>query len=228
MFAAYWAILRFYPQGDVPRGTFTNTYNAIDHIYSTWHIWSAIRVDVGFLAIDWRGGVLSIIPAAATMLLGTLIGDLLRREDLEPRRKVVGLVKWGAVMCVVGFLWAFDLPFNKPRWTPCYLIWCSGVGTLILAMLYDLIDVRNVRRGTYPLVVFGTNAIALYWCSIMFKVLVLNTPRPHGKPLIEVILGGLKGTLGPWAGGWTFTIAFIGFWWVIMDQLYRRKIFLKL
>ena len=131
-------------------------------------------------------------------------------------------------MILVGVLWALDLPFNKPRWTPCYLIYTSGVGTLILALLYWIIDVRNLRRWTYPLVVFGTNAIALYWFSIMFKVLLLYTPRVGGRPLIEVLLAGLKSMLGAWAGGWAYTVLFIGFWWVVMDQLHRRKIFLKL
>src|SRR6185436_20987895 len=131
----------------------TQQFNAITYIYERWN-----EKEIGPIILNFRG-VLSVTPAAATMLLGTLVGDLLRRDDIEPRRKAMSLVKWGVVMSMIGFLWAFDLPFNKPRWTPCYLIWCSGVGTLILALLYHLIDVRNVRRWTYPLVVFGTNAI---------------------------------------------------------------------
>ncbi len=38
----------------------------------------------------------------------------------------------------------------------------------------------------------------------------------------------LKTALGSWTGGWAFTILFIGFWWIVMDQMYRRKIFWKI
>jgi predicted acyltransferase len=218
-FVGHWALLRFYPQGDAPRGTFNEAFDAIGYIYSHWN-----APNLGPLAISFRG-LLSIPPAVTTMLIGTLIGDLLRSEST---RKVKTLVIFGVVMCAIGFAWAFDLPFNKPRWTPSYLLWTSGVGMILLAGLYWIIDVKQHRRWTYPLVVFGTNAIALYFFSILFKVLLLNTPRIHGRPVIEIVLGAIKSGLGPWLGGWAFTIAFVGVWWVILDQMYRRKIFWKL
>jgi len=59
-------------------------------------------------------------------------------------------------------------------------------------------------------------------------MLLLKTPRVNERPVIEVILEWLKESLGAWAGGWTFTIVFVLFWWVILDQMYRRKIFWKL
>jgi predicted acyltransferase len=38
----------------------------------------------------------------------------------------------------------------------------------------------------------------------------------------------LKTTLGNWAGGWVFTMTFVAFWWLILDWMYRRRIFWKL
>jgi predicted acyltransferase len=222
LLVVHWALLKFYPQGDVPPGTFNQHFDAIGYIYDHWN-----TQNIGPIVVSFRG-LLSVPPAAATMLTGTLIGDQLRREDFDPRKKVRGLVAWGMLMVLTGFLLAFDLPFNKPRWTPSYLLYTSGVGTVLLAVLYYLIDVKQRRRWTYPLVVFGTNAIALYFLSILAKVLLLNTPRVHGRPMIEVILSTLKNALGPWLGGWTFTILFIAIWWVILDQMYRRKVFWKL
>ena len=227
LFIGHWAILRFYPQGDLPRGTFNEQFEAIGYIYSHWKFWDWITLHLGPVTIGWRG-LMSVPPATATMLIGTLIGDRLRHTDLSERQKVSSMVRWGALMAAIGFLWAFDLPFNKPRWTPCYLLWTSGVGTMLIALLYWIIDVKQIRGWTYPLVVFGTNAIALYFCSILAKVLLLNTLHVHGQPVIMILLETLKGALGPWAGGWTFTLGFILFWWVIMDQMYRRRVFWKL
>src|SRR5438094_900109 len=76
----HWAILRFYPQGVAPAGTFTERYEAIGYIYNHWPIWDWLTLHVGPMTIGWRG-LLSVPLAAATMLIGTLIGDYLRRSD---------------------------------------------------------------------------------------------------------------------------------------------------
>jgi predicted acyltransferase len=227
LLVGYWALLRFYPQGDIPRGTFTESLNAIGYIYKSWPMWDATTLHLGLATVGWRG-LMSVPPAAATMLLGTLIGDWLRRDDIVPSIRAKRLAVAGVFAMLVGFVWAFDLPFNKPRWTPSYLVYVAGVDAVLLALLYWFIDIKNYRRWTYPLLVFGMNAIAVYWLSIMFKILVLNTPRIGDVRVIDFLLTHLKTSLGNWAGGWVFTICFVGFWWLVMDQLYRRKIFWKL
>jgi predicted acyltransferase len=223
----HWALLRFYPQTPVPAGALFPSLNALQYVYSHWSIWKFVTFHIGPLTIDWRG-LMSVPPAAATMVLGTLIGDWLRREDVSPTIRVKRLAIAGVIGMVLGFLWAFSVPFNKSLWTPSYLMYVSGFDAVCIALLYWVIDLRERRRWCYPLVVFGTNALALYFVSVMFKVLVLNTPRIGGTRLIDALLSDLKLHLGNWAGGWTFTIVYIGLWWIMMDQLYRRKIFWKL
>jgi predicted acyltransferase len=212
---------------------------------------------------------------------------------------VAGIALWGVILIVIGLLWGLDLSFNKPRWTPAYLLYTSGVGAVTLAALYAVIDLHRIRQWAYPLVVFGANAIAVYWVSIMAKVLLLNTPRiseanhrlatvlkyatlasvtvvlgivlfklvrwcvgqigpaaymlllpaialvailwtrssvlavPHAQnqsaqSIGNVVLSTLKTSAGPWAGGWLFTLTFVALWWLILDTMYRRKIFWKL
>ena len=224
----HWVILRFYPQTPLPAGTFFREHAmALQYIYEHWSFWKLITLHIGPVTIGWRG-LMSVPPAAATMLLGTLIGDWLRREEVLPSIRAKRLAIAGVVGMVLGFLWAFSLPFNKPVWTPSYLVYVSGFDAVCIALLYWVIDQRGLRKWSYPLIVFGTNALALYFLSILFKVLLLNTPRIHGTRLIDILLTDLKSNLGNWAGGWTFTILYIGFWWLVMDQFYRRKIFWKL
>ena len=142
------------------------------------------------------------------------------------------LLTLGAILAIVGFLWAFDLPFNKPRWSPAYLVYTSGVGAIVLGALYFVIDVKGMRAWAYPLVVFGVNALAAYFVIILVKVLLLNTPRVQvgGRTmrLIDAILLTLKEHLGAWAGGWVFTIGFISIWWVIFALAYRKRLFWKI
>lgn len=230
LYLCHWAILRFYPQGDFPAGTFTEKHNAIKYIYDTWPVWKATTLHAGPVTIGWIG-MLSVSPTVATMLLGTLMGDRLRRGDIPPPVKARGLAWWGLILAVIGFVWAFDLPFNKPRWTPCYMIYVSGVGAMLIALLYWVIDIRKLRRWCHPLVVFGCNAIGVYFLSILLKVLLLNTPRLtlDGKSdrLINHLMIALKQSLGAWAGGWTFTIVFVLFWYGVLEIAYRKKIFWK-
>jgi predicted acyltransferase len=228
----HWAFLRFGYQGDVPRGTFTEHHNAVGYAYAHWPLWGWLTLHLGGrLTIGWIG-LLSVPPATATMLLGTVAGDWLRRRDVPDPAKVRRLALWGGVLAAVGLAWAFDLPFNKPRWTPCYLVWVSGIGFLLIALLYWLIDMRGSRRWVYPFVVFGSNAIAAYFISIMVKILIGNTPRVtyagQHVSLTHAAILSCKHALGPWAGGWAFTLLFITFWWAVLDQMYRRKWFWKL
>lgn len=233
MFLAHWAILRFYPQGDVPPGTFTAQNEAIGHIYRTWWIFQPITLVPSRLSLSFVG-MLSVVPAAATMLLGTWIGHWLQREDLNPSSKVRELILGGAVCAAVGFLWAFDLPFNKPRWTPAYLLWCSGVGTILLATIYWLVDLRGMRWWTRFFVVFGLNSIAVYWLSIMVKIWTINMVQvsgPDGTPVMLTtrIVQSLQTALNSASlGSWAFTVLFLAFWWVLLEIAYRKRIFWKL
>jgi predicted acyltransferase len=295
MMVWHWSLLRFVPQGPiVPVGTFSPHYEAIGYLYGDWPV-----LHLGERVFVVLNGLLSVPPAAATTLMGTLIGDWLAR-DVESRVKIARLAAWGVVLALIGLLWGMDLPFNKPRWTPAYLVYVSGVGAVVLAGLYAIIDQYRVREWSYFAVVFGANAIAVYWLSIMAKILLLNTPRvasdnyralttikfatllvvmitlgaivwrtarwtarylgpaayamllpaavaamamwrlflhhpvehvkdPGGaRSMIGVVLMSLKTTLGNWAGGWVFTMTFVAFWWLILDWMYRRRIFWKL
>jgi predicted acyltransferase len=225
MFLWHWMILRFLPQGDVTAGTFTHEHNAIGYIYSHVGVWSASLLQGRFtLSLV---GLLSVPPAAATMLIGTVVGDYLRRN-----RESTRLLRWGFVLIVIGALWALDLPFNKPRWTPAYLLWTSGVGVLLIALLRQMFDGSSNRaRVAYPFVVLGSNPLAAYFITILAKVLLLNTPRVtyagEKMSLNSAILLQIKSHLGAHAGGWAYTIAFVLFWWLVLAELYRRKIVWK-
>ena len=189
LFAIHWSILRLAYQGpDVPIGTFTAKHNAIGYINSTWTIfrgfdplwWSpwAGRVTMGFAS------TMSSIPAAATMLLGSIAGEWLMRRRTDSAWSMGKLAVLGALLAGAGFLIGFDITFNKPRWSPSYLLWTTGVGFMISALIYWWLDERRVgeTHGKSPIwthffVVMGANSIGAYFVTILAKVLLMNTPR---------------------------------------------------
>ncbi|HYP51957.1 MAG TPA: heparan-alpha-glucosaminide N-acetyltransferase domain-containing protein, partial [Pyrinomonadaceae bacterium] len=112
-------------------------------------------------------GILSTIPAVATTLCGVLTGELLRSRR-EPLDKAAALVAAGAAGVVLGWAWHHWFPVNKALWTSSFVLLTAGLALQLLALCYWLIDIKNYRRWTTPFIVFGTNALALYFLSGLF------------------------------------------------------------
>lgn len=193
---SYWAAIKYLPiPGAVP-GALEENRNLIMHLNRTYF------GEVGL----WN--VTRIIPTTALVLIGTAIGDMIGYKTITSNRKAVGLLASGIGLIVGGFLWALSVPFNKPIWTPSYILFSAGTGTLILGVFYILIDIKRLQKWAFPLIVFGTNAILAYVAPIVVKESVL-------MPLHLFIIG------------WLRVIPFIVFWWIILWILYRKKVFLR-
>lgn len=220
----HYAFLRFLPQGDIPAGTFTARDNAVAYAYRHWAVFQAIDL-APWLKLSFAG-MLSAIPAAGTMLLGAWVGNVLRRDDTA--RKLTLLAAVALLWTLAGILWSLDLPMNKPRWSPGYLLYCSGVGTLLLVATYLLVDVARLRFWTWPVVALGVNAIGVYFLSILAKIWLLNMPKvvlDEGPPRMFThhLVAMLQSWLGPALGSWTFTAAFVAVVWALALAAYARR-----
>jgi predicted acyltransferase len=161
------------------------------------------------------------------MMLGSLIGDWLRRTDVASLRKLFYLAIAALVCVAVGLAWAQSLGFNAVCWTPSYLLYATGIGAIIFALIYYAADVLGWDAWTRPLVVFGVNAIAAYWLSLMFSTWLLDYPRVGRSDLRHWIVASLQSSLGTSAGAWAFTLGAVAGWWIVFDQLYRRRLLSK-
>jgi predicted acyltransferase len=224
MLVWHWGFLRFWPQGEVPAGTFTAKDNAVGYAYRNWAVFQSVEIT------SWLrfgiAGMLSVPPAAATMVLGTYLGEVLRREGTW--KKVWTLAGVGAVWTVIGALWSLDLPMNKPRWSPGYLVYCSGVGAVLLAVCYVVVDVWKVRGWTWPVVALGVNAIGIYFLSIVAKIWLLNMPKVvledgSVRMFTNHLVVMLQEALGKVGGSWAFTAGFVGVVWGLAMVAYWRR-----
>lgn len=188
LFFVHWAILRTAYQGpDVPIGTFTAKNNAIGYINANWALFRGFD-PLGFTPLAGHvtmgfASTLSSVPAIATMLLGSVFGSLLLRSDISSRTKIKRAMVFGAALALAGFLVGFDITFNKPRWSPSYLLWTTGIGILLSSLIYWHLDARSrtadepTPTWTHFFNVMGANSIAAYFVTILAKVLLMNTPR---------------------------------------------------
>lgn len=109
-------------------------------------------------------GIGTVLPAAASVLAGVLLGVQLERRGRAVGR-VASLVATGAWLVVAGILLAQWIPINKPLWTPSYVALTAGLSAIALAALHWVVDIRRLRRWGRPFEILGHNALAVFLAS---------------------------------------------------------------
>lgn len=220
----YWVLMLYGANGDLSiEGNFSGYIDRL--VIGENHIWKANK----FYDPE---GLLSTIPAIATTLIGVLTGTWLktRRVDLE---KVSAIFFFGAVLTAIGWCWDFWFPINKPLWTSSYVMFMGGLGLCFLAFCYWLVDIKGYKNyWAKPFIIFGTNALALYFASSILARIMLNIKwfGSEGKSIHSQkwIFDTFFAPLGsPMNASLIFAIVYILFWLFLMWLLYRKKIFIK-
>ncbi len=188
------------------------------------HIWSASK----FYDPE---GILSTIPAIATCLAGVLTGTWLKtkRADLE---KVSAMFFFGVVLTAIGWIWSFWFPINKSLWTSSYVVYMAGLALCFLSFCYWLIDIKGYKRWTKPFVIFGSNALALYFLSSIFARILNNIKWLDAsgqttnvqKWIFDAFFAPLA---SPINASLIYAVSYIFLWLFLMSILYRKKIFIK-
>ncbi len=225
LLAAYWAAIKFLPIPGVGAGMLGETQNFIYHL------------NVTYLSGVYLWGLPSLVPTSALVLIATTIGDLLRAKAL-PWERGVALLAAGGGLLVAARYWSHSLFISKALETPAYILFTAGTATLLLGIIYLLVDAppwprwpRWPRWWAFPLQVFGANAILAYLAPILTRNWILQIwrlgPTGHDLPLDQWLLNFCTAHYGRITGGWVFTWGIILAWWVVLWLLYRKRVFLR-
>ena len=231
LLAGYAALLKFVPVPGYGAGHIDEAVGNlawwIDSHVLAGHTWSGAPAP-GF---DPEG-IISTLPAIATVLLGALAGRVLR-EPVEASVRVRRVLGAGAALAAAGLALHLWLPINKNLWTSSFTLFMAGWSSLWFAAFYWLIDVRGVQRWATPFVIYGMNAIVIFvGAGLVAKMMGLIAWQNAA---------GAKTTLKGWiyakgftpyaspvnaslAFALTFVAAFLGLGWV----LWRKRWFLKI
>ena len=172
-------------------------------------------------------GLLSTLPATATVLLGFMAGGLISANGSS--WKTPGwLALTGTLLIGAGLLWGQYFPINKPIWTSSYVIYAGGIGMVILALLFIIIDIWNLKGWTGFFNTFGTNPLFTYllagiWTKTMLAVKIGETTLykwifehicspPFEEQKLASLLFAIMQVLIIWAFGYI---------------LYRKKIIIR-
>jgi predicted acyltransferase len=224
----YWALMTLVPVPGFGAGMLDskegNLAAYVDRALLGGHLWQYAKV------YDPEG-ILSTLPALATTLLGVLTGHLLRSRR-GGAEKATAMFAAGAAGVVLGWAWHHWLPINKPLWTSSYVLFTGGMGLQLLAVCYWLIDLHGWRRWARPFVIFGTNALAVYFLSGIFARLltIIKVNGADGQPATLQRLA-FDYLFASWAAPVNASLAyaacFVLLWLGLMTILYRRRIFIK-
>ncbi len=225
----YWLILSYIPVpgfGPANLGKETNLAAWLDRlIFTKSHIWSGSKT--------WDPeGILSTLPAIGTGLFGMLIGSIIQSKEKSDSEKVAWIFSYGFIAFILGLIFNVILPINKSLWTSSYVVYTGGLASMGLAICYWLIDVKGYSRFTTPFVIYGINAITVFFASGIIGRLM---------NIIHVTLNGNEVTLKGWLYNQFFTpyfsspynsslagaIVLILIWYFILWIMYKQNIVIK-
>lgn len=174
---------------------------------------------------QFNGGgyvTLSFIPTLATMLLGLIMGTILRRADLPESKKMAWLILTGLAGLAAGTL--LDLtgicPNVKRIWTPAWVLFSGGWCCLFLAGFHGVCDILGKRAWAFPLVVVGANSIFMYFIAHLWEGFFLRNLKTH---LGQTFWTDLSGAYAPLVEG----CVVLGLFWLCCWWLWRRRIFIR-
>ena len=228
LLVAYWALLRWVPPPGGVAGDLTPSGNLgawIDRaILGEAHLWRQSRT--------WDPeGLLSTVPAIATALTGVAAGVVLRGSSTADR-KIFMLTSAGVLCAAAGLVWGERFPINKNLWTSSYVLFTSGLASVALAASFWIVDCRDLRRYFRPLIVLGTNALALFVVSgwLVKTLLLVKVSGPAGTPgslYAWVYSQGFAPFAAPKNASLFFALAALGLLYGLLEWLYRRRWFLR-
>ncbi len=222
LLAAYWLAIKlipvpYYGAGDLSMAG--NLAHYIDHNVLGNHNYAETRT--------WDPeGLLSTLPAIATTLLGVQAGYILRSSQTLGR-KGLRLSVMGAILLFAGLVCSVWLPVNKKIWTDSFALVMAGIDCFGLVAFLWLFEVRAIRQGLQPLVIFGMNAIAVYVAAELFSIL-LDYWQVAGRSAHNWIFSGLFASLAsPNNASLLFALGFVTAMFGIAYLLHRRSLYLR-
>jgi predicted acyltransferase len=115
-----------------------------------------------YLGIHDPEGIVAVIPAIGTALLGIYAGNLLRNSPVTMTKKAIHLFSAGVILLALSYLWNTVFPINKNLWTSSFVLHVGAWSFLLLSLFYYIIDVKGYKKWAFFFSIIGMNSIMIY------------------------------------------------------------------
>lgn len=216
----YWALLYFLGTPYSPYSLQGNVVRQLDlFLFSAKHMYREQGV-----AFDPEG-LLSTLPSIVNVTAGYLVGKFLVQRG-KSKNTIILLLLTAGVLILAGLSWNYVFPINKKLWTSSYTVLTIGIDIAILAILFFLIEMKNLKAGVSFFSVLGRNplfiyiladVIAIFFYIPIFGVYVFDSINNVAQNLVPGSLGSLL-----------FAIVYALICWSFGWVLDKKKIYIRL
>jgi predicted acyltransferase len=180
----------------------------------------------------WRGtwdpeSILTTVTSVVSCITGILAGQLML-SNKSPQEKVNYLMTAGVFSAIAGYFWGLGFPVNENLWTSSFVLVTSGFAALLFGAFYFLVDIKGKTWGTLPGIIFGANAITIYFLADVWALLFYEA-KFSGSSLNEKFVQGLsQAGANPQLASLLYALMFVCINFIPAWWLYKKKIFIKL
>lgn len=180
----------------------------------------------------WRGtwdpeSILTTVTSVVSCITGMLAGRLML-SNKSANEKVNYLMTAGVFLSIAGYFWGLVFPVNENLWTSSFVLVTSGFASLLFGAFYFIVDIKGKTSGTLPGIIFGANAITIYFLADVWALFFYVT-KFGGVSINERFVRGLNNAgTDPRLASLIYALLFVCVNFIPAWLLYRKKIFIKM
>lgn len=205
-----------------PEGAFSlegNFGRVFDNaIFGENHVYMGYRNAAGQAVPFDPEGIFGALTGACTVLLGYLIGGLVRSSEGRQYELISKIYTCAAFSLAGAMILSIWIPINKSLWSASYVFYTAGWAMVVLAFLIYFIDVKGIEKPFFPFKALGMNPLAIF----VFSGLLAISLSCFFNWNSSAVFG---------ANEWTsllYAVLFMLVHLALAVFLYKKKIFIKL
>lgn len=160
-------------------------------------------------------GLLCIVSAISVTLMGSVAGHFLRDKKTNDSQKLKTLSLSGVSVIALALLLSTFYPIIKACWTVPFNLLTAGIGSLLIALFYYIIDVKGWKKWSFFFRVIGMNSIFIY---LLYDL--VDTGRTSKYLFGWTVLWGDFGQI-------VSIIGSIMLVWSLLYYMYKKNIFIR-
>lgn len=171
-------------------------------------------------------GLLSTIPAMASVIFGYLVGKYIRSQG-NTYEMITHVMVAGMLALFAGLCWGLVFPVNKPIWSSAYVFYTTGLAMAVLSVILFFVEMKKQHAIGKPFVLFGKNPLLIFVLSGVL-VKIYNLIRVADVNVYTALYKYVFQPVGgDYFGSFLFAVAHVLFFLFIAWLLDRKKIYLR-